>query len=328
MRKWSFALALGLGIAALAGCEPGFEPPSKVTGLRVLAVRPEPASGSPGVPVALSMLVADGKTEPDEPERPLQIAWLLGCHNPPTRLYYGCMPILRELAKGIDDPSSVPPGTLAFGRDVELLVPDDILSAAPRVPTDPVHFGVSYAFFAVCAGQLRPRPDVTDRVPLDCVDPATGQALGASDFVLGFATVYSYEGSVNASPALESLTFDAVAVPDPACAAGDESCLPRVAACTLEDRGKCPAHRVRPRVTPESAERLGDVGEILWASYYASAGTFATPTQLVNDRATGLVADYSGTFRPPAEPGPVRIWVTVNDQRGGATWQTFDVLVE
>lgn len=321
-------VSLAAGVVALAGCEPGFEPPSKVEGLRVLAVRPEPASGSPGVTARLRMLVADGKTEPAHPARPLQIAWLLGCHNPPTRLYYGCLPVLRALASGLDDPSSVPPGTVAFGTDVDFAIPEDILSAAARVPTDPVHFGVSYGFFAVCAGQLRPRPDVTDRIPLDCVDGATGKPLGASDFVLGFSTVYSYEGTVNQNPELERVTLDGALVPDPACAPGDETCLPKIAACSLEQRDQCPAHRVAPAVTANSAERLGNVGEILWASYYASAGTFRTPTQLVNDRAMGLVDDYSGTYRAPREAGPVRIWVTVNDQRGGAVWQTFDVLVE
>lgn len=321
-------VSLALAVTALAGCEPGFDPPSKIEGLRVLAVRPEPASGSPGVTVRLRMLIADGKTEPAEPARPLQVAWLLGCHNPPTRLYFGCLPVLRALANGLDDPASVPPGTVALGTEVDFSIPDDILSAAPRVRTDPVHFGVSYAFFAVCAGQLRPRPDVTDRMPLDCVDPATGKALGASDFVLGFTTVYSYEGAVNQNPELETVMFDDQVVPDPACPPGDETCLPKLPACTLEKREKCPAHRVAPTITQASAERLGNLGEILWASYYASAGSFQTPTQLVNDRAVGLVDDYSGTFRAPAEPGPVRLWVTVNDQRGGAVWQSFDVLVE
>jgi hypothetical protein len=320
--------ALALGFVVLAGCEPGFDPPSRVTGLRVLAVQPEPASGSPGVPVQLSMLVADGKTEPDEPMRPLQIAWLLGCHNPPTRLYFGCFPILRVLANGLDDPTSVPPGTVALGTDVTFPIPDDILSAAPRVPTDAVHFGVSYAFFAACAGQLRPRPDWTDRIPIDCVDPVTDKPLGASDFVLGFTTVYSYEGSVNQNPVLESLTFDGAPVPDPACGPEDETCLPTIRTCGLENRDQCPKYPVSPSVTPDSAERVVGGGEILWASYYASAGTFATPAQLVNDRATGLVDDYSGTFRAPATPGRVRIWVTINDQRGGAAWETFDLMVE
>jgi hypothetical protein len=320
--------SLALSSVMLAGCEPGFEPQSKITGLRMLAVQPVPASGSPGVTVRLSMLLADGKTEPEEPRRPLQVAWMLGCHNPPTRLYYGCLPVLRAIAQHFDDPEALAEGVVGFGPEVDFAIPDDILSSAPRVGTDPVHFGVSYAFFAVCAGQLRARPDVTDRIPLDCVDPVTGKALDASDFVLGFTTVYSYEGSVNRNPVLETVTFNGAPVPDPACQPDDTTCLPKVPACSLEVRGNCPKHRVSPRITTESPERLENGGEILWASYYASAGDFATPTQLVNDRATGLVDDYSGTFRAPAATGPVRIWVTVNDQRGGAAWQTFDVLVE
>jgi hypothetical protein len=324
----SSLVPLALGALLLAGCEPGFEPQSKIAGLRVLAVQPDPASGSPGVTVALSMLVADGKTEPEAPARPLQIAWMLGCHNPPSRLYYGCLPVLRAIARSFDDPEALAAGVVGFGPDVGFSIPENILSSAPRVAMDPVHFGVSYAFFAVCAGQLRPRPDVTDRIPLDCVDTVTGKPLGASDFVLGFTTVYSYEGSVNQNPVLEALTFDGATVPDPACEPDDDTCLPKVPACGLDERSSCPAYRVSPRITPESAERLSSGGEILWASYYASAGAFQTPTQLVNDRATGLVDDYSGTFRAPAEPGPVRIWVTVNDQRGGAVWRTFDLLVE
>jgi hypothetical protein len=321
-------LPLTLGALVFAGCEPGFEPQSKIEGLRVLAVQPEPASGSPGATVALSMLIADGKTEPEEPARPRQVAWMLGCHNPPTRFYYGCLPVLRVIAEHFDDPEALAAGVVGFGSEVDFAIPEDILSSAPRVGTDPVHFGVSYAFFAVCAGQLRPRPDVTDRIPLDCVDATTGKPLGPSDFVLGFSTVYSYEGSVNQNPVLETLTFDGAPVPPPACEPGDDTCLPKVHACGLENRQRCQAYRIEPRVTPASAERLANGGEILWASYYASAGTFQTPTQLVNDRATGLVDDYSGIFRAPAQPGPVRIWVTVNDQRGGAAWQTFDVLVE
>jgi hypothetical protein len=321
-------LPLVLGAFVLAGCEPGFEPQSKISGLRVLAVQPEPASGSPGATVALDMLIADGKTEPGEPPRPRQVAWMLGCHNPPTRFYYGCLPVLRAIAEHFDDPAALAAGVVGFGPEVDFAIPEDILSAAPRVATDPVHFGVSYAFFAVCAGQLRPRPDVTDRIPLDCVDSVTGQPLGASDFVLGFTTVYSYEGTINLNPVLETLTFDGAPVPDPTCEPDDDACLPKVPACGLENRDQCPSYRVAPRITPSSAERLPNGGEILWASYYASAGTFQTPTQLVNDRATGLVNDYSGTFRAPTRPGRVRLWVTVNDQRGGAVWQTFDVLVE
>ena len=70
-----------------------------------------------------------------------------------------------------------------------------------------------------------------------------------------------------------------------------------------------------------------DLAEIIWANYYANAGRLNVSSQLVNDRASGWVADYSARFRPPREPVEATIWVTVNDQRGGAAWVSFDVLV-
>jgi hypothetical protein len=46
----------------------------------------------------------------------------------------------------------------------------------------------------------------------------------------------------------------------------------------------------------------------LWANYYANAGRFDAASQLVNDRATGWVADYSVRFRPPRAEGEAMIW--------------------
>ena len=83
------------------------------------------------------------------------------------------------------------------------------------------------------------------------------------------------------------------------------------------------------KVAQSSAEILPneDRPEIIWANYYANAGRLNVSSQLVNDRASGWVADYSARFRPPREPVEATIWVTVNDQRGGAAWVSFDVLV-
>ncbi len=320
-------VAVALAVAAL-GCDAGFDPQSEVHGLRVLAVRPEPASGSPGATISLDMLVADGKTGPGEPPRPLEMAWLFGCHNPPSRLYYACIPPLRELAASVSSLDELPPGTVAFGPRASFDLPDDILSAAPQLEMDPIHFGVSYAFFAVCAGKLVLRPDFTDRLPIDCVDPNTGASRGASDFVVGFTTLYSYDGDVNQNPELDALTFDGTDVPDLDCV-DDPGCLPRVSPCVSADRGKCPVHRVAPHVTAGSIEAIPGGSEILWASYYATAGEFTADTQLVSDKSLGQVGDYSGSFRAPASPvGVVRLWVTVNDQRGGAVFRSFDVNVE
>jgi hypothetical protein len=207
------SLALFAAVAVCAsGCQADFVPPSEIHGLRVLAVRPEPASGSPGATVHLAMLLADnrapvvdkeGETHPPK----VDIAWLGGCHNPPSRQYYACLPALRRLA----DPSVPPdPAILAEVRlhaepTFDEKLPENILSAAPKLPTDSVHFGVSYVFFAVCTGTLA--LGGASEFPLTCLDD-DGKPIGPSGFVIGFTTIYSFDGSENRSPVLSGVTFD------------------------------------------------------------------------------------------------------------------------
>src|SRR5262245_12803759 len=92
----------GVGaLLLLAGCDSGFDPPSKVDSLRVLIVKPEPASGTPGQSSLLTLVSADGARNADgslAPPRPLQIAWFGACHNPPSRQYYACFPVLNAIA--------------------------------------------------------------------------------------------------------------------------------------------------------------------------------------------------------------------------------------
>src|SRR6185503_19828520 len=101
----------------LAACGAPFEPSSKIDSLRVLAVRPEPASGAPGETVTLEILVADGAPrESGEPRRPIEIAWLGGCHNPPSRLYFDCFPGLSAIAKELSESvRDTPPDALSPG---------------------------------------------------------------------------------------------------------------------------------------------------------------------------------------------------------------------
>jgi hypothetical protein len=219
------------------------------------------------------------------------------------------------------------------------------VSAAPRVPSDPVHFGVSYAFFAVCAGELRTKPELDDRVPLVCVDPADGTPLGSGDFITGFATVFSYEGAVNENPTLERVSFDGETTGDAECAEdsdcedlGSEGrsfvcgplsrCVRHVLPCAAGAE-RCPALRVVPEIARSSAETLptGE-GEIVWSKFYATGGRFASAAQLVNDRKTGWVEGVSSDWRAPrSEAGLIRFWVTLHDQRGGTDYRSFDVFV-
>ena len=338
------------------GCSNDFAPKSRVDTLRVLAVRPEPASGAPGQTSTLDLLVADGASETNVvagAQRALQVAWLGGCHNPPTRQFFGCYPLLGAIAarlssRVVDTPAqALPPGAFGTSTRFELSVPDDILTRAERGPSDPIHFGVSYAFFAVCAGELRPRADLTDRVPLECVDAQSGQALGRRDFVTGYATLYSYDGATNHNPGLASVQFGPVTLSPTSCLADADCaglvdevsagfsevcgsnglCAPSVPACA--GPSACPPILISPNVDPASAELLPGQGarEILWASFYATNGSFDTATQLINDRASGFVADHGSYFHPPKGSGmnPTTVWVTVNDERGGAAFQALEL---
>jgi hypothetical protein len=354
------AISGWVALFLLLGCDSGFAPPSQLDSLRVLAVKPEPASGTPGTSSLLTLVYADGTRNDDgslgQP-REVQIAWFGACHNPPSRQYFACYPVLTAIAehlspKVVETPlAGVPHGVFGTGVSFELTLPNDILSSAPQTSADPLHYGVSYAFFAVCAGELRARPDLRDQVPVECIDPATGEVLGHRDFVTGFTTLFSYESDVplNQNPTLLTVTLSRASVPAPevgcktdadcssltvpnafegGCDLVSGRCLPRVTPCP--ESGDCPSFEVLPELDRENAEPLPgqNTREILWASYYATAGKFDPATELVNDQASGWIDDHGSFYSPPRRAvGRVELWVTVNDQRGGADYQKLELLV-
>jgi hypothetical protein len=359
----SRSLVVLLALAGF-GCEDAFAPQSEIHGLRVLAVRPTPASGAPGVTVGLDMLVAGreswdlaGGSQPLPPG--VEVRWLAGCHNPPSRQYFACVPVLGEVGRHPEE--AIAAGLLGSGSHYDLTIPYDILASAPRLAQDPIHFGVSYVFFAACAGSIEAATGPTDNgFPFQCRD-AEGALVGPDGFVIGFSTIYTYEHEAgqNQSPVLTGLSFQGDPAPafgvDPFAGEGanvaakpcttpddcvDETlgiartcseygvCAPLVKACAGDD---CPAYRVLPEVAATSETFTGG-NEIVWASYYTNAGTFGSETRLVVDRVNGLARDIASNWKPPApstgERRTSRLWVTVNDQRGGATWAFFDVVVE
>jgi hypothetical protein len=318
--------------------------------LRVLAVRADPASGVPGGRVQLQMLRADAPRDADEPERAVEVAWFGGCHAPPSRQFFDCYPLLTQISallepRVLDTPAErFPPGIFATGDQFEFEVPADVLERSPRIDSDPIHFAPSYLFFAACAGQLVPRPDLSDRVPLSCVSPDSGQPVGKDDFVIGFSTLFSFEGARNENPVLESLQFGGSPVPDLACSSDADCedgatdfagslgcsragrCAPVVLPCGGDDCERTP---VAALVGGESAEPLPgeSQAEVVWVNYYANAGELGAASQLAHDRTSGWIADYSTRWKPPPVAGEITIWATVHDQRGGAAWSSLDVLV-
>ncbi len=388
MRAWlSWMLAL-----ALAGCfptGPDFLNARQPRGLRVLGAVSQPASGAPGAQLGLSLELFDGASllaelrsaaaasaglpgpEPEEPRGPLSVAWLGGCHNPPGDAQAGCYPLLQLLAAELPDPL---PGSLAevgselrpylgLGTTFSLSIPPDILDGR-QLDTAAPPFGVSFTFFAVCAGVLRPEPGASG-VPLRCEDRNSGEPLGPEAFVRGFVTTYTYSGVTNAAPALLAATVEGEVPTERACetdadcqglTAGELPlacgqplaaplvvegeppaaalrCLPRLPPCTgfpcasLELRPELAAGSIELDVTAAAPGRAVPE-EIVWVKYFGF-GVFDHSEVLINDRASGFNPDYALRWSPPAVAvdSPLPVWAVVQDNRGGTSIARWDILV-
>lgn len=241
------ALALGAfaAPAASSGCVAGFDPPSRVSGLRVFAVTVHkggsaevdgaPAPGgsyaNPGDEVTLKLhyqdpLGDDGGGTP----RPVTIFWVGGCENPIGDDYYGCYAQFAGLAEQFGgespdpgtepvDPSKIQWGT---GEEFTLKLGEDLVDSREPPATGP-HYGVAYVFFVACAGVPA---FVTDEgtgeagsFPIGCFEygtdpfnPDPRQRLGADRFVAGYTQVYAFAADpesglarTNANPVIEAL---------------------------------------------------------------------------------------------------------------------------
>jgi hypothetical protein len=209
-----------LGVLATAGCGTTFEPASKVKTLRVLAVRKDKPFAKPGDTVHLSMLLTDGATDTTDgkdgstgaPPK-VQVLWLSGCENPAGDLYALCLP---QLLSG-----TARTGT---GFDFDLTLSPSIISGR-KPPTDPKQprYGLSYVFFAACAGEVRLDPGASGNdSPLACYSES-GQRLGPESFVAGYTAVYAYDQFTNANPKVTGFLVDGQSV-DPECV--DDACVP------------------------------------------------------------------------------------------------------
>jgi hypothetical protein len=381
-----FVSALFSGLIACFPSGPDFAPPHRPVGVRVLGVVAEPASGTPGGQVHLQLEAFDGApliaevqraagtmdagAEPsDGSPTALSVAWFGGCHNPPGDTQSGCYGQLRQIAGQLPEPlpeqGSIPAEQAPFfgvGGDFTVSIPADILEGR-RLMTQAPAFGVSFSFFAVCRGVLRPALEETAAVPLACHDRESGERLGSDAFVSGFVTTYTYENGVNHSPELIGARIDGVEPPRVACATDSDCsainlggiatacgqpltaatsldgvpeprrCLPVATACTA---GPCDTHELWPELSPSSVE--ADPGaappgsappdEILWVKYFGFGG-FSRTEVLINDRATGFNPDYALRWAPPpiASESPVPVWAIVQDNRGGTAVARWDFLV-
>jgi hypothetical protein len=185
-------------------------------------------------------------------------------------------------------------------------VPADIVRQ--RQPGQP-DYGLSFVFFAVCAGTLELAPE-QEGIPLRCVDES-GQALGSDDFVAGYTAIYVFDDFRNQNPIVTGFRFRGQDVtPDcigaacigmpitaPDCAVEGAPCVP---ACADDGEPNCDEFTLMPVVSQESAEAdevsAASYGtafqEQIWINYYVDRGSVSPSVKLVNDATKGWNAGH------------------------------------
>ena len=342
----------GLGVFSLflLGCGPSFDPPSELHSLRVMAVQKDVPYAQPGETVNLQMLWQDASPLAGA-DRPIQISWSPPCFDPPGDLYYACF----------SEPGLFG-GMIKQGSDnTSFVVPADIISRRPQ-PADGSKnpaYGLTYVFFAACAGQLTPAPSTDDGTafPIGC-QGADGKLLGADDFVAGYTSIYSFQGFSNHNPVIAGFQFRGKAVTEAQRCIGDQ-CLASdgsdpavdidcddpeqsplcVPTCADDGDSSCTGYALGPTIDKNdpnnqdqddvSAQLLGrDVGEQMWINYYTDAGGFKSPVRLLNDATNGWNDDNGTEFYAPSKPGLARVWAVAHDNRGGTAWSGITLKVQ
>ena len=332
---------------SLLGCGPDFDPPSELHSLRVLAVQKDLPYAQPGAKVNLQMLWQDAS--PLASERTVQIAWSPACYNPPGDLYYACFSDPNTFGSMVNvDPTN--PERTSVDIPANIIRPSDGSNNAP--------YGITYVFFALCAGELTLLPSAAENAfPIGCKD-ANGTLLGSDDFVAGYTSIYSFKGYSNHNPVIAGFRFRGAPLPKEAACLGDDClsldgsapavdfdcddpeqsarCVP---ACADDGDPTCPAYALAPTIDKDeadnqdiddvSAAQLGrKVGEQMWINYYTDAGGFKSPVRLLNDATSGWNDNYGTDFYAPKKPGLVRVWAVAHDNRGGMSWSGITLKVQ
>jgi hypothetical protein len=293
----------------LLGCANDFDPGSRITTLRVLAVQADQTFAAPGETVHLTALSYD-------PEgRAITWAWA-ACVNPPASTVDGC---LAKIAA--DSMDGGQPVSFATGTDMttfDFTIPSDALSSLPDRARASAEVGI---VSVACPGSID-LASSNPSIPFACRD-ASGRELTLDEFVLGIKRVSVRMRDRNSNPVIASITFDGTEWP--------ATETKTVGHCDSNGNSfdKCNAdkHDVAAFVTQESFESGQDeygaaFQEQLITEYYATEGIFKDPVRISEDPTTRWVA------REAAAGRDLTLWFVVHDNRGGVSWDTRTVHVD
>jgi hypothetical protein len=218
-------------------------------------------------------------------------------------------------------------------RETNIVIPGNIITKrAPGVEP----YGLVYVLFMACAGTPRPVLNpAPNRLPFGCFD-SDGHELGADDFVIGYTSMYVFDQRTNQNPVIDDFLFDSASLIG---STTDETLVPHIASCKESDRTKCPKHVLKPAMSESTTVDLDDdptaitpdgqrLKEQLWVNYYITAGELKSSVRLVNDATRGWNEKNEAEYTAPAEPGPVRVFAVVHDNRGGVAWVEGKIIVD
>jgi hypothetical protein len=220
-------------------------------------------------------------------------------------------------------------------REATVRLSADIIANHAVTPGVPP-YGLAYVLFLACAGMPRPVPNAgPNALPFGCFD-ADGRQLGADDFVIGYTSMYAYADRVNNNPVIDDFLLDAASLAE---STTDETRVLHIPSCKESDRTKCPKHPLKPAINraltvekdDDPSARTPDgqqLEEQAWVTYYITAGELKSSLRLVNDATRGWNEQNGTEYTAPAEPGPVRLFAVVHDNRGGVAWVEGKIIVD
>ena len=293
------------------GCQPDFDPGSRVTSFRVLAQQVDEPFAKPGETVNVTSLSYDPAG------RPVTWAWA-ACINPASASVTGC---IDKIAQQSSQSGASP--ILAQGLEMSSFtytIPDDALDAIPESAQSGALVGL---LSVACPGDLSLTPG-KDGFPFQCLELGTGRELALDEYVVGLKRVQLRTADRNLNPVVERVTFDGRDWP--------EGEVKVVTACDTDgnDYKKCSdasKHQVGAIPTAASVEsgstQFGaPFTEQVIIEYYATEGIFEYEIKVA------VVPETHWAARNAASGKDLSLWMVVHDDRGGASWTQRQVHVQ
>lgn len=354
------ALATLVAVSQI-GCDDVEWPEEKyIDSLRVLGVRAEPPTLTPRIrgsaSTRLSVVCVDGSRPHEEsPDCSVEIAWFTQCDNPsqndPKKCFGEYTTFYRDLAPKIaETPAESYPVGFGFGPTFDLSTDETILSQHARVGERDIQYGVSYVYFAVCAGELVSARGSSDRLPVDCRDRNTGRSVSQERFVVGLTAIYSYDVITNHNPILLMSRFDGQEIPN-GCDAASQcppglvcssagECVPVVDRCGSQRPESCRWHCLNFDLGWDSFSlfdlegvRIRKPQKSLWLDHYTNAGSFPEdvagfPLHAPAERADVAQSSCVQWQAPNTPTEQAHLWAVVRDNRGGLTLWDQRIIVK